>query len=131
MIKKLHVVIFVIILYVCCTACIAGQNITVETKHSVSSETAEKQKNFILYPIEFYRNTISKSDGCRCPMYPSCSQYCMEAFRKHGLFMGWIMCSDRLMRCGRDEIKLSPHVLIQGEKLSFDPVNNNDFWWHQ
>jgi putative component of membrane protein insertase Oxa1/YidC/SpoIIIJ protein YidD len=131
MIKKLHVIIFFITLYVCCTTCIAGQNIPVATQHTVLSGTAEKQKNFILYPIEIYRNTISKSDGCRCPMYPSCSQYCMEAFQKHGLFLGWIMCSDRLMRCGRDEVKLSPHVLIQGEKLSFDPVNNNDFWWHQ
>jgi hypothetical protein len=55
----------------------------------------------------------------------------MEAFKKHGAFLGWVMCSDRLMRCGRDETKLSPPVLINGEKLSFDPVNNNDFWWHQ
>jgi putative component of membrane protein insertase Oxa1/YidC/SpoIIIJ protein YidD len=115
----------------CCSICFAGQEATVEKRHTVSSETAEKPESFILYPINFYRNYISMADGNRCPMYPPCSQYCMEAFKKHGAFLGWIMCSDRLMRCGRDEIKLSPPILIKGEKLSFDPVNNNDFWWHQ
>ena len=131
MIKKPRVIIFFIILVLCSNTCFAEQSMTVAKNHYLSSERAEKQENFVLYPIKFYRNYISKADGYRCPMYPSCSQYCMEAFKKHGLFLGWIMCSDRLMRCGRDEIKLSPHVLIQGEKHSFDPVNHNDFWWHQ
>ena len=107
------------------------QDVTAIKRDNVSFGTAEKQENFVLYPIKFYRNYISGADGNRCPMYPSCSQYCIEAFKKHGSFLGWIMCSDRLMRCGRDETKLSPPVLINGEKLSFDPVNNNDFWWHQ
>ncbi len=129
MIKKPRIIIFFIILYIFCSTSFAGQNITVEKKHNVSFGTAEKQENFVLYPIKFYRNYISRADGHRCPMYPSCSQYCIEAFKKHGPFLGWIMCSDRLMRCGRDETKLSPPVLINGEKLSFDPVNNNDFWW--
>ncbi|MEA1949553.1 MAG: membrane protein insertion efficiency factor YidD [Thermodesulfobacteriota bacterium] len=131
MIKNPRIIIFFIILYIFCSTSFAGQNVTVKKKHNVSSGTAEKQENFVLYPIKFYRNYISRADGHRCPMYPSCSQYCIEAFKKHGPFLGWIMCSDRLMRCGRDETKLSPHVLINGEKLSFDPVNKNDFWWHQ
>ena len=129
MIKKPYFIIFFIILCMYCSTCFAGQKATVTKRHNPSSGTAEKQENFVLYPIKFYRNTISRADGYRCPMYPSCSQYCIDAFKKHGLFLGWIMCSDRLMRCGRDETKLSPHVLIHGEKLSFDPLNNNDFWW--
>ena len=131
MIKKPRIIIFFIILYIFCSTSFAGQNITVIKRHNPSSGTAGKQENFVLYPIKFYRNYISGADGNRCPMYPSCSQYCIEAFKKHGSFLGWIMCSDRLMRCGRDETKLSPPVLINGEKLSFDPVNNNNFWWHQ
>jgi len=113
------------------STCFAGQEVTVAKKHNVLSRTVAKQENVVLYPIKFYRNYISGADGNRCPMYPSCSQYCMDAFKKHGTFLGWIMCSDRLMRCGRDETKVSPPVLVNGEKLSFDPVNNNDFWWHQ
>ena len=129
MIKKTLFIIFFIILYTCCSTCFAGQEVTVTKRHNPSFGTSEKQADPVLYPIKFYRNYISGADGNRCPMYPSCSQYCIEAFKKHGPFLGWIMCSDRLMRCGRDETKLSPQVLINGEKLSFDPVNNNDFWW--
>jgi len=131
MIKKPYFIIIFVILFMNYNTCFAEQKSTVTKRHSPSFGTAEKQENFVLYPIKFYRNTISRADGNRCPMYPSCSQYCIEAFKKHGSFLGWIMCSDRLMRCGRDETKLSPHVVIHGEKLSFDPVNNNDFWWHQ
>ncbi|MGD2030360.1 MAG: membrane protein insertion efficiency factor YidD [Desulfobacterales bacterium] len=129
MIKKPRVIIFFIILFLCCSTCFAERNMRFTKNHYILSERLEKQESFALYPIKFYRNYISKADGYRCPMYPSCSQYCMEAFKKHGLFVGWIMCSDRLMRCGREETKLSPPVLIHGEKLSFDPVSNNDFWW--
>lgn len=131
MIKKPYVIIFFIILFMYCSTCFAEHKATVTKMHNPSLKTTEKQADPVSYPIKFYRNYISGADGNRCPMYPSCSQYCMEALTKHGTFLGWIMCSDRLMRCGRDETKVSPQVLINGEKLSFDPVNNNDFWWHQ
>jgi len=91
-------------------------------------EAGEKQESFLLYPLKFYRNFISSADGDRCPMYPTCSQYCMDSVKKHGSLTGWIMCSDRLMRCGRDETKLSAPVWINGGKRSYDPVSNNDFW---
>jgi putative component of membrane protein insertase Oxa1/YidC/SpoIIIJ protein YidD len=83
----------------------------------------------ILSPVLFFRNTISRADGDRCPMYPSCSQYCIDAVEKHGLLWGWVMSCDRLMRCGRDEIKLSGTIYLNGEKRCCDPVTNNDFWW--
>jgi putative component of membrane protein insertase Oxa1/YidC/SpoIIIJ protein YidD len=130
MIKKPQVIIFFIILYMCCSSCLAGHKSAVTKSHILSSEAAEKQTPPVSYPIQFYRNYLSGTDGNRCPMYPSCSQYCMDALKKHGAFLGWIMCSDRLMRCGRDETKLSPPILINGETLSFDPADNNDFWWH-
>ncbi len=79
--------------------------------------------------IQFYQRHISEIDGHRCPMYPNCSRYCAQAIRKHGLGLGWIMACDRLLRCGRDEVHLSPHVKINGRKLTFDPVSANDFWW--
>ena len=90
--------------------------------------TEEKQEGPLLYPFKFYRDYISSVDGDRCPMFPTCSQYCMDAIKKQGPITGWIMCSDRLMRCGRDETKLSAPVWVNGEKRSFDPVSNNDFW---
>ena len=82
------------------------------------------------YPlIQFYQEHISGIDGDRCPMYPHCSQYCARAIQKHGFILGWIMSCDRLLRCGRDELVLSPHVRVNGHELTFDPVSANDFWW--
>lgn len=94
-----------------------------------SYQTAEKQTNPVVYPVKFFQKYISGADGNRCQMYPSCSKYCIEAFNKHGALLGWIMSSDRLVRCGRDEVKLSAPVLINGKKRIYDPVSNNDFWW--
>lgn len=79
--------------------------------------------------IVFYQAHISGIDGNRCPMYPSCSRYCAQAIQKHGFGLGWIMACDRLLRCGRDEVRMSPYVRINGRELTFDPVSANDFWW--
>jgi putative component of membrane protein insertase Oxa1/YidC/SpoIIIJ protein YidD len=62
-------------------------------------------------------------------MYPTCSQYSLLSFKKHGLFIGWMMTCDRLFRCGRDEVGLSPWITVNGEIRCYDPVENNDFWW--
>ncbi|MGE0083329.1 MAG: membrane protein insertion efficiency factor YidD [Desulfococcaceae bacterium] len=78
-------------------------------------------------PIKIFREYISPIDGNRCPMYPSCSAYSMEAIQKYGLIKGWVMTCDRLLRCGRDEVKLAPRVIIGGEAYCHDPVADNDF----
>jgi hypothetical protein len=66
-----------------------------------------------------------------CPMYPSCSAYSREAFQKHGFVVGWWMTYDRLLRCGRDELKLSPRTLVHGRWKVYDPVSHNDWWWYK
>ena len=81
--------------------------------------------------IRFFQAHISQVDGDRCPMAPSCSSYARQAFEKHGPLMGWIMTCDRLVRCGRDEVRLAPQVTIQGETYTWDPVEANDFWWFE
>jgi len=40
------------------------------------------------------------------------------------------MTFDRLMRCGRDELYLSPKIIVDGKSKCYDPVKNNDFLWH-
>jgi len=79
--------------------------------------------------IGLYREYVSPIDGSECPMVPSCSQYSLDAFEKHGLFMGWLMTWDRLLRCGRDEINRSSRIVVMGKEKCYDPVENNDFWW--
>ncbi|WDP93271.1 MAG: membrane protein insertion efficiency factor YidD [Desulfobacter sp.] len=79
--------------------------------------------------IAFFQDHISAADGNRCPMTPSCSAYAARAVQKHGLVIGWIMACDRLVRCGRDEARISPHIRIKGREYISDPVSANDFWW--
>lgn len=81
--------------------------------------------------IRFYRTVISPADGSRCPMYPTCSTYARQVFEKHGPILGWIMTCDRLVRCGRDEARLSPHIAVESGKAVYDPVEANDFWWFE
>lgn len=126
--KPLYFIIFFIVLNTFYGSVLAGQDVKIDDHSQVSNEAEENRENATLYPIKFYQDYISSVDGNRCPMHPTCSQYCTEAFKKHGAFLGWIMCSDRLIRCGRDEKKLSDPVWIDGQKRSYDPVSNNDFW---
>ncbi len=85
-----------------------------------------KDKNIF---IRFYQDHISAVDGARCPMTPSCSEYAARAMKKHGAVMGWIMACDRLVRCGRDEVHISPIIRINNHTYVSDPVSANDFWW--
>ena len=126
--KRLGFIFCCVILNVSWSNASAQQEINLADNPKLSHEAQEKQRSLLLYPFKLYRDYISSADGDRCPMYPTCSQYCMDAVKKHGSLTGWIMCSDRLMRCGRDETKLSAPVWINGEKRNYDPVSNNDFW---
>lgn len=79
--------------------------------------------------LTFFQKYISKADGDRCPMHPSCSHYAGQAFKRHGAVKGWILTCDRLLRCGHDEVRLSPKVRVNGRLRSFDPIEANTRWW--
>lgn len=83
--------------------------------------------SFFDQTIRLYQKILSRSDGDRCPMYPSCSAYAKQAFNTHGPVKGWILTSDRLLRCGHDEIELSGQKQINGKYLTPDPLDKNDF----
>lgn len=77
--------------------------------------------------VKFFQDVISPVDGDRCPMYPSCSEYGIQALKKHGPFLGLMMIADRLMH-ERDEMGCAPKVMVSGKCRYYDPVANNDFW---
>ncbi len=95
-----------------------------------SAEARKAHRGVAERVLSFYRNNISAVDGDRCPSYPSCSSYSVEAFRKHGFAMGWLMTVDRLIHEGREEMAVSPPVYSDGKLKIYDPVENNDFWWY-
>lgn len=80
--------------------------------------------------VGFYKNYISPVDGDRCPSYPTCSQYAIEAVRKHGALVGMVMGFGRLIH-ESDEIYQAPKIWKDGFYRSYDPVENNDFWWYK
>ena len=77
----------------------------------------------------FYQKTVGPVVSGRCPMYPTCSQYSVEAIRKHGPVTGIVMTADRIIH-ELDEQDHAPLVRVGGRYRYADPVRNNDFWWY-
>lgn len=82
-------------------------------------------------PLIFFQKVISRADGDRDPMYPSCSHYAATVFKRYNPMLAMILTSDRLLRCGHDEVRSAPKVFVNGSARTFDPVKANTFWWHK
>ncbi|MGN1256977.1 MAG: membrane protein insertion efficiency factor YidD [Bacteroidaceae bacterium] len=50
-------------------------------------------------PILFYRHYISPLTPPSCRFTPTCSQYALEALRRHGVLRGSWLAIRRLLRC--------------------------------
>lgn len=82
--------------------------------------------------VRFYRGPLDHLSMVRrgtTVMYPSSSEYSLQALAKHGPIIGWFMTCDRLVRSGRDELRLCPWIELNGRRFCHDPVSANDFWW--
>ena len=53
----------------------------------------------LLLPIYFYRGYISPMTPPSCRFVPTCSEYSIEAIKKHGPFKGLYLAVRRLLRC--------------------------------
>lgn len=49
--------------------------------------------------IRWYQRNISPHFPARCRFYPTCSQYALEAYQKHGFFYATCLTVWRLLRC--------------------------------
>ncbi len=49
--------------------------------------------------VYVYRYTIGPFAAGRCKYHPSCSQYAIDALRKHGAVKGTALAGWRLLRC--------------------------------
>ena len=76
-------------------------------------------KHLFIWIIKFYRKAISPFTPPSCRFHPTCSEYGLEAFEKHGAIKGFLMAIIRISKC---------HPFHEG---GFDPVpdkwpgNNN------
>ncbi|MBQ0085978.1 MAG: membrane protein insertion efficiency factor YidD [Prevotella sp.] len=50
-------------------------------------------------PIHFYRRCISPLIPPSCRFTPTCSEYALEALKKHGPLKGMLLAIWRILRC--------------------------------
>ena len=53
----------------------------------------------LILPVRFYQKFISPLTPPSCRVTPTCSQYAVEALRKHGPVKGLWLAIRRILRC--------------------------------
>ncbi|EOS49142.1 hypothetical protein C809_01735 [Lachnospiraceae bacterium MD335] len=56
-------------------------------------------KKLLLRLILFYRKYLSPLKSTKCPYFPSCSQYGLEAVERFGFVKGGFLMLWRILRC--------------------------------
>ncbi|MCA1796282.1 MAG: membrane protein insertion efficiency factor YidD [Geobacteraceae bacterium] len=83
--------------------------------------------NPLVQGVRFSQKFISPVDSPRCPMYPTCSTYALQALQRHGPVVGSFLTVDRLLHETSPEEQTIP---LEGfERIRYyDPLDANDFW---
>ena len=53
----------------------------------------------VLLFVKFYKFFISPILGARCRFLPTCSEYCQDSLKKHGLVKGIFFSLKRISKC--------------------------------
>ena len=78
--------------------------------------------------ITFYRTQVSPAIGERCGLEPSCSEYFVQAVRKHGP-LGIPMMADRFFREPTVFAAAEHPVIMPNGRIRYaDPLSDHDFW---
>ncbi|MCI9099760.1 MAG: membrane protein insertion efficiency factor YidD [Lachnospiraceae bacterium] len=56
-------------------------------------------KNLLIWMIRCYQKYVSPVKSTRCPYFPTCSQYGIEALKRYGAFKGILLTGWRILRC--------------------------------
>ncbi|MBX3718714.1 MAG: membrane protein insertion efficiency factor YidD [Parachlamydiales bacterium] len=56
-------------------------------------------KYLFIFLVRLYQLTLSPFLGKRCRFYPSCSDYAIDAVKKHGAWKGSWLTAKRLVKC--------------------------------
>lgn len=75
-----------------------------------------------------WHRVLTRADGPRSVMYPTASGFLGQAVDKHGVLIGIMMTTDRLLH-EWDEQQRAPRIVKYGISRTYDPVEANDFWW--
>ena len=89
----------------------------------IHAQKIDKSQNITHYISSVYQKYISGVRGGSCPMYPSCSNYGLDAFKQGGVIRGFSKTSDRLVRCGHEH-SLYDYTYQNGNFKLLDPVDS-------
>ncbi|MFP3938200.1 MAG: membrane protein insertion efficiency factor YidD [Phycisphaerae bacterium] len=53
----------------------------------------------LILTVQLYRLTLGPVLGGRCRFLPTCSEYAIEALRRHGAVRGTLLTAWRVLRC--------------------------------
>lgn len=56
-------------------------------------------KESLIFIIKIYQKYVSPLKRTRCPYFPCCSQYGLEAVEKYGVLKGGMLAAWRILRC--------------------------------
>ena len=56
-------------------------------------------KKSLIFIIKIYQKYVSPLKRTRCPYFPCCSQYGLEAVEKYGVLKGGMLAAWRILRC--------------------------------
>ena len=56
-------------------------------------------KKIMIWSIRKYQKYLSPIKTTRCPYYPTCSNYALQAIEKYGAVKGGILAGWRILRC--------------------------------
>ncbi|MFH0920537.1 MAG: membrane protein insertion efficiency factor YidD [Fibrobacterota bacterium] len=101
----------------------------VKTAERAGAKT--KQSRLTSKPGEWivfsYRGLIRPAIGSRCSLTPGCSEYFLQASRKHGL-LAIPMAADRLIREPSVVLNHEHEVIVGHDIRIADPLSDHDQW---
>lgn len=78
----------------------------------------------LTWAVRGYQHTVSRVDGDRCPSYPTCSQYAVQALRQHGPLLGTALTAGRLIS-EADEAAFAARIRIDGRWRIYSPLHDD------
>ena len=91
----------------------------------ILSESTPFHKKISLLPIAAWQRISYNTSLFDCQFYPSCSNYCAQTINNHGIIIGGIIASDRIIRCNpfayNYHLKLNRPFKFNDKRL-IDPV---------
>lgn len=98
----------------------SDRNIPITATKREHSWLGSLAQGLLIAPVRFYQYAISPFTPASCRHIPTCSEYTVQAIRKHGIVAGGALSANRIARChpwGTSGIDPVPDFIIKKIKL--------------